>query len=167
MHENNFNKRRLFRILSWTIVGLYVALNVGVITLNTPLSALVIVLPIINLALIGGWFLLRAFFNDANDKIKHNEYLESRPSKLPPPQYGNASNPTYVPDVTIPSDVFDAIEAKPDTLQEFDVSLGDYLKPGRFIIFHNDQNYGSILKLKVNKIAQNEKILEASFTKQH
>jgi hypothetical protein len=165
MDEDTYNKRRLFRILSWVMIGLYLVLNVGVLVLNTPLSLLVIILPLINIVIIGGWFLLRAFFNNSNDKIKHHEYLESRPIDTPPPQYGQPSGSTYVPDVTIKSELFVTIEQDPTKPQSFDASLQDYLKPGRIIVFHNELNYGSVLNVRVDKVVRRENILEVSFKK--
>lgn len=159
MDESTYAKRRLFRILSWIMVGLYIVLNVGVLSVDTPLSVLVFVLPIINILIIGGWFVLRAFFNISNGKIKHAQYLESRPSETPP-SYSH-SDPTYIPDVTIPTELFNSMN--PGTSVQLDLTLKNYLQPGRTILFHDETNYGTVKRLSVKQATVGEGWIEASF----
>ena len=164
MNDDQYSKRRLFGSLSWLIVGVYIVANVAILNSQVPLSALLIVLPIINIVLIVAWFFVRFLFNNVNDPIKHSKYLSSKPSVHPPDKYGNENRSEYVPNVKVSTELFNSINTEPNNKVVFDSTLKDYLKPERIIVFHDETDYGALKEVKVSKVTMREIDIEVSFS---
>ena len=163
MNDDKYSKRRLFGSLSWLIVGVYVALTVWVISTDIPFSVTVIVVPLLNVVLIGTWFLVRTFYNNANDSIEHSKNLISKATILPPAKYGGEHRSEYIPDIKVNTDLFNSIKFELNNVVSFDITLKDYLKPERIIIFHDEMNYGVLKEVKVSKVTIHENDIEVSF----
>ena len=164
MNDDKYSKRRLFGSLSWLIIGVYIAANIAIINTMMPFSTLVVVLPIINVVLIVAWFIVRSFFNIANDPIKHSEYLNSKATVRPPDKYGNENRSEYIPNVKVRTELFNSINTEPNNKALFDITLKDYLKLERIIVFHDENNYGALKEVKVAKVTMREVDIEVSFS---
>lgn len=161
MNNDNHIKRWLFEVISWTVVAIYLVLNIGVASSNLPFLSLIVILPVMNIVIIAAWFYFRGLRNSAINAIKHQEFLASRPDKQPEPQYGKGSGQEYIPNVTIAAELFDVINGDPNKSVTFDISLKDYLQPGRKIVFHNKLDYGDLKKVEIAQSTTSDKGVEA------
>ena len=160
MDKDNLIKRWLFEIISWIVVVIYFALNIGVSQSNYPLLSLIIILPVMNIVIIAAWFYFRGLRNSAINSIKHQEFLATQPDNLSEPQYGKGGGQGYIPNVTIESELFDSINGDPENVLVFDMSFKDYLQPGKKIVFHNKVDYGDLKKVEVVQSITNNKGVE-------
>ena len=159
-----YSKRRLFNALSWLVVAAYIVINISMVTSGLNAIKVFIVLPIVNVILIALWFFIRTFYNNANDTIRHAELAEERPPVEPIPVYGHKDDYEYVPDIRIENDLFIEINANLGNKVLLDVTLKDYLKPGRVITFHNKSDYGMMTKVKVIHSKVEEKGVTVTFS---
>jgi len=164
MNLGLYSKRRLFKALSWLVVALYLVLNISITTSGLTIIKTIIFLPLVNIVLIAAWFFVRSFYNNANDAIRWAESMEERPVDGPIPVYGHNDNSEYEPSLKVKDDVFNEINTKPGNEMIFDMSLKDYLKPGRVIIFHNEIDYGMTKKVKVVKANLIDEKIRVSFS---
>ena len=164
MEDSDHSKRRLFSALSWFVVGLYLILNIGVVISDSPISVLVVVIPLINITLITAWLFVRSLYNKANTRIKHRQYMHDKAAEQPIPKYGKGNGFDYIPDIKINSKIFVDLSSDPNDKAIFDLTMKDYLKIGRVINFHDEVDYGMVKKLKVSHVSMRESDIEVRFS---
>lgn len=165
MNEKNHKNKKLFGILSWLIIVLYLLINVGVVINNTPFEVMIAVLPLTNIILIVAWFFVRTFYNKANDAIKHQKYLDSKAPEIPIPTYSPYESQKFIPHVKIDTELFNSIDLGSGNKYTFDITLKNYLKQNNIIIFHDEMNYGLAKTVEVSHVYLQGDVIEASFIK--
>lgn len=165
MDYNSLSKRRLFSAIGWVIVGLWAIFNVAITFSGVPPQAAIIIVPIVNVVLIAIWFFVRTLYNIANSKLKHDSKMELYEEPKPIPTYSEDDAEVYIPNITVDTELFKSITTDPSKSVSLDVSLSDYLKPGRVIIFHDEIDYGLRKEVKVSKATTKDDGIEAFFTK--
>lgn len=163
MDYDSVSKRRLFGALSWVVIGIWIILNFTLSFAGVPLQTLIIVLPIVNILLIVAWIFTRTLYNISNSKVKHDKKMELRVEDTPLPKYGSGEGEDYIPNVTVDSELFKQISTESEEGVLLDVSLGDYLKPGKVIIFHDGFDYGMRKEVKVLKVETHDTMIETFF----
>lgn len=163
MEHKDYSKRRLLNALSWIVVGTYIALNAAVVTGGSPLSVLVVILPLINIILITVWFFVRSFYNKVNRSIKHRQYMQEIVVEQPMPKYGKGNGAQYIPNIKIEAELFNNLSADSNNKTTFDTTMKDYLKVGQIITFHDKEDYGMIKRLEVSKVVTHERSIAVSF----
>lgn len=164
MNEDNYSKRRFYRFLSWVIVGIYLVFNVGIFISGVPFAVMAVSLPVINIVLITAWFVVRFFFNKANDPIKHSRYFGSKATEPPLPKYGVGNGLVYEPNIKVSTEQFNDISTGPNNKTVFDITMKDYLKLDRVITFHDEIDYGTTKKVRISKVDVHEKDIDVSFS---
>lgn len=163
MDYRAISKRRLYSALSWATIVLWLLFNLSMAVSGVPFMVTLIIVPIINILFIATWVLMRTFYNVHDAKIKHDKKMELYTEGRPTPRYGEGKGEAYIPNLTVDAELFKRIGAEAKRPIILDVSLRDYLKPGRVIIFHNEVDYGSWKKVEVIDAKQEEKEMTVFF----